>query len=32
MVAHPYMGIFEFRNGKIVGWRDYFEMNNTKTA
>ena len=28
-VAHPYMGILEFRDGKIVGWRDYFEMNQT---
>lgn len=25
--AHPYMGIMEFRDGKIVKWRDYFEMN-----
>lgn len=32
VIAHPYMGIFEFRDGKIVGWRDYFEMNNTKSA
>jgi len=30
MIAHPYMGIFEFRDGKISGWRDYFEMNNKK--
>lgn len=30
IVAHPYMGIYEFRDGKIVGWRDYFEMNNEK--
>ena len=30
IIAHPYMGIFEFRDGKISGWRDYFEMNNTK--
>lgn len=22
----PYMGIFEFRDGKIARWRDYFEM------
>jgi limonene-1,2-epoxide hydrolase len=27
-IAHPYMGIFEFRDGKIAGWRDYFEMDN----
>jgi limonene-1,2-epoxide hydrolase len=26
-IARPYMGIFEFRDGKIVGWRDYFEMD-----
>lgn len=32
VIAHPYMGIIEFRDGKIVGWRDYFEMNNTKSA
>lgn len=30
IIAHPYMGIFEFRDGKISGWRDYFEMNNKK--
>lgn len=30
VIAHPYMGIFEFRDGKICAWRDYFEMNNTK--
>lgn len=30
IIAHPYMGIFEFRDGKISGWRDYFEMNNRK--
>jgi acyl-CoA dehydrogenase len=26
-IAHPYMGIMEFRDGKITKWRDYFEMN-----
>ncbi len=26
-IAHPYMGIMEFRDGKIAKWRDYFEMN-----
>jgi len=26
-IAHPYMGIYEFRDGKIAKWRDYFEMN-----
>lgn len=33
-VAHPYMGILEFRaDGKITKWRDYFEMNQkVKTA
>jgi limonene-1,2-epoxide hydrolase len=30
IVAHPYMGIYEFRDGLICGWRDYFEMNNKK--
>jgi limonene-1,2-epoxide hydrolase len=30
IIAHPYMGIFEFRDGKIAKWRDYFEMNNKK--
>lgn len=26
-VTHPYMGIIEFRpDGKIIGWRDYFQM------
>ena len=32
VIAHPYMGIFEFRDGKICGWRDYFEMNNKKAG
>ncbi len=31
-IAHPYMGIFEFRDGKIAKWRDYFEMNNKKAG
>jgi len=26
-IAHPYMGIFEFRGDKVAKWRDYFEMN-----
>lgn len=26
LVKHPYMGIFEFKDGKICGWRDYFQM------
>ena len=29
-IAHPYMGIFEFRDGKICKWRDYYEMDNKK--
>lgn len=29
-VAHPYMGIFELRDGKIARWRDYFEMDSKK--
>ena len=32
LIAHPYMGVFEFRDGKISAWRDYFEMNNKKQA
>jgi limonene-1,2-epoxide hydrolase len=32
VVAHPYMGIIEFRDGKISAWRDYFEMNNPKQS
>ncbi len=31
-IAHPYMGIMEFRDGKIAKWRDYFEMNQTVAA
>ena len=31
-IAHPYMGIFEFRDGKISHWRDYFEMDNKKAG
>lgn len=26
-IAHPYMGIMEFRGDKVSKWRDYFEMN-----
>ena len=29
-IAHPYMGIMEFRDGKVAKWRDYFEMNQKK--
>ena len=25
-VALPYCGVFEFRDGKIIGWRDYFDL------
>ena len=31
-IAHPYMGIMEFRDGKVAKWRDYFEMNQKKIA
>ena len=31
-IAHPYMGIMEFRDGKVARWRDYFEMNQTVAA
>jgi limonene-1,2-epoxide hydrolase len=31
-IAHPYMGIMEFRDGKVAKWRDYFEMNQTVAA
>ena len=31
-IAHPYMGIMEFRDDKIAKWRDYFEMNQTVAA
>lgn len=24
-VRLPYAGVFEFRDGKIIGWRDYFD-------
>jgi limonene-1,2-epoxide hydrolase len=26
-IARPYMGIFEFHDGKISRWRDYFEKD-----
>jgi ketosteroid isomerase-like protein len=25
-VSHAYMGIIEFRDGLVTGWRDYFQM------
>jgi ketosteroid isomerase-like protein len=31
-VHHPYMGIIEFRDGLIVGWRDYFQMADPAAA
>jgi limonene-1,2-epoxide hydrolase len=24
-VSLPYVGVFEFKDGKIIGWRDYFD-------
>lgn len=24
-VSLPYVGVFEFNDGKIIGWRDYFD-------
>lgn len=27
MVELPVMGVFEFRDGKICAWRDYFDMS-----
>ena len=24
-VTLPYCGVFEFKDGKIIGWRDYFD-------
>ena len=31
-VGHPYMGILEFRDGKVAKGRDYFEMNPAPAA
>lgn len=31
-VAHPYMGVIEFKDGKIIAWRDYFQMNDPAAA
>jgi limonene-1,2-epoxide hydrolase len=29
LVRHPYMGVIEFdADGRIVAWRDYFQMND----
>ena len=30
-IAHPYMAILEFRDGKVAKWRDYYEMDNKKS-
>lgn len=27
-ISHPYMGVIEFREGKIIAWRDYFQMQD----
>ena len=32
IVSHPYMGAFDFRDGLISGWRDYFEMAPDKSG
>jgi ketosteroid isomerase-like protein len=31
-VSHPYMGICEFRDGKIARMRDYFEMGDPSSG
>ena len=31
-ISHPYAGVIEFRNGKIVKWKDYFEMNSVRDS
>jgi limonene-1,2-epoxide hydrolase len=31
-VAHPYMGVIEFKDGKVIAWRDYFQMNDPAAA
>lgn len=31
-VSHPYAGVIEFRDGKIVKWKDYFEMNSIRDS
>jgi limonene-1,2-epoxide hydrolase len=31
-VNTPYMGIFEFRDGRIARWRDYFQLTTTPGA
>ena len=31
-VTNKYMGAMEFRDGKIAGWRDYFQLNRPPAA
>ena len=31
-VTNRYMGAMEFRDGKIAGWRDYFQLNRPPAA
>jgi limonene-1,2-epoxide hydrolase len=31
-IKNLYMGVMEFRDGKIVGWRDYFQLNRPPAA
>ncbi len=31
-VKNLYMGVMEFRDGKIAGWRDYFQLNRPPAA
>ena len=31
-VTNRYMGVMEFRDGKIAGWRDYFQLNRPPAA
>ena len=31
-VVNRYMGVMEFRDGKIARWRDYFQLNRPPAA
>ena len=31
-ISHPYAGVIEFRDRKIVKWKDYFEMNSVRDS
>ena len=31
-ISHPYAGVIEFRDGKILRWKDYFEMNSVRDS